>query len=51
VQNQQLPKQTTTASTEQTKKKERPGKRWKDEVKEDLNILEMRNRQALVCDH
>jgi len=48
MQNQQLPKQTATASTEQTQKKERPGKKWRDEVKEDLNVIGRKNRQALV---
>jgi len=48
MQNQQLPKQTATPSTEQTQKKERPGKRWRDKVKEDLNIIRIKNRQAMV---
>jgi hypothetical protein len=48
MQNQQLPKQITTATTVQAKKRERPGKRWRDEVKEDLNTIGMGNRQAMV---
>jgi hypothetical protein len=48
MQNQQLPKEITTATSVQTQKRERLGKRWRDEVKEDLNIIEMKNRQAMV---
>ena len=48
MQNQQLPKQIATATAEQTQKRERPSKRWRDEVKKDLSIMGMKNRQAMV---
>jgi hypothetical protein len=41
-------KKIATFTTEQTQKRERPGKRWRDEVQEDLSIIRMKNRQAMV---
>jgi hypothetical protein len=38
MQKQKLPKQIATAKMEGTRKR-RPGKRWRDEVEEDLNIM------------
>lgn len=43
-----MPKQIATATTEQTQKRERPGKRQRDKVKDDLNIIGMKNRQAMA---
>lgn len=49
MQDQQLPKQIATATMEQTQKRERPGKRWRDEVQKDFSsITGMKNRQAMV---
>jgi hypothetical protein len=46
-----MPKQIVTATMEVTKKIGRLGKRWRGEVKEDLNIMGIKNRQAMVRDH
>ena len=35
---QEPPRQTARSTAEGTRKRERPRKRWKDEVEEDLNI-------------
>jgi hypothetical protein len=48
MQNQWMPKQIATATMEQTKKRGRPRKRWRDEVEEDLNIMGTKNRQAMA---
>jgi hypothetical protein len=46
MQNQRMPKQTAAVTTEGTRKRGRPGKRWKDEVEEDLNIM---GEKKLAC--
>jgi hypothetical protein len=38
MQNQRMPKQIAAATIEGKRKRGKPGKRWKDEVEEDLNI-------------
>jgi hypothetical protein len=35
---------------EGTRKKGRPCKRWRDEVEEDLNVMRIRNRVAVIRD-
>jgi hypothetical protein len=49
-QNQQMPKQFTTATMEGTRKKGRPYKRCRDEFEEDLNVIGITNRVAVVSD-
>jgi hypothetical protein len=36
---------------EGTRKRGRPSKRWRDNVEEDLNILGVKNREAIARDH
>jgi hypothetical protein len=38
-----MPKQIATATMKGTRKKGRPCKRWRDEVEEDLNVMQIRN--------
>jgi hypothetical protein len=45
-----MPKQIATATTDITRKRKRHCKIWKDKVEEDLNIMEIHNRQAMVRD-
>jgi hypothetical protein len=47
MQNQRMPKQTAPTTVEGTRTRVRPGKRWKNETDEDLNIMEM-NKKANV---
>jgi len=39
MQNQQMPNQVATATVEGTRDRERPCKRWRVKVQEDLNIM------------
>jgi len=39
MQSQRIPKQITTVTTEGRRKGERPRKRWRDEVEDDLNMM------------
>jgi hypothetical protein len=39
MQNQRIPQQTATATMEETRKRGRQCKRWRDEVGKDLNIM------------
>jgi hypothetical protein len=50
MQNQRMPKQIAVATIEGTRKRERPHKRWKDEVEEDLNIMGIKNGCAAARD-
>jgi hypothetical protein len=50
MQNQRMPKQIAAATIEGTRKRGIPCKRWKDEVEEDLNIMEIKNRRAAARD-
>jgi len=43
-------KQSATATMGRTRKKGRPYNRWRDEVEEDLNVMRIRNRVAVVRD-
>jgi hypothetical protein len=45
-----MPKQIATATKEGTREKERPCKRWRDKVEEDLNVMRIRHRVAAVRD-
>jgi hypothetical protein len=46
MKNQRMSKQIAAATTEGTRKRGRPRKRWKDEVEEDLNIMGIKNGRA-----
>jgi hypothetical protein len=48
--NQRMPKQIAEATIEGTRKRGRPRRRWKEEVEEDLNIMEIKNRRASARD-
>jgi hypothetical protein len=45
-----MPNQIATATMEGTRKKGRPCKRWQDKVEEDLNVLGIKDRQAMARD-
>jgi len=46
-----MSKHFTAATMEGIRRRGRPHKRWRDKVEEDLNIMGITNRQALVEDH
>ena len=50
MQNQRMPKQTAAGAMEERSKRERPRKRWRDEVEEVLNILGIKFMQTMVID-
>jgi hypothetical protein len=45
-----MPKQTATATLEGKRKKGRPCKTWRDGFEENLNIMGIKNMQAMVRD-
>ena len=45
MKNRRMPKQIATGTTEGTRKRKRPRKRWRDEVEEGLNIMIKKGRQ------
>jgi hypothetical protein len=47
MQKQRPPKQIATARMEGIRKRRRPCKGWKGEVEENLNIMEIQNRQTM----
>jgi hypothetical protein len=51
MKNQRMPKQIAAATTERTRKRGRPRKRWKDEVEEDFNIMGIKNGCVAARDH
>lgn len=50
MQNQRMPKQIATAIMEGLRKRGRPHKRQRDRIEEDLNIMGIKNRQAVARD-
>jgi len=48
MQNKQMPNQVTTATVEGTRDRERPCKRWRGKIQEDLNAVRIKK---LVRDH
>ena len=48
MQNHQMPNQVTTATVEGTRDRERPCKRWRGRIQEDLNVMRI---TKLVRDH
>jgi hypothetical protein len=51
MQNPRTPIQIAIAKTEGTRKRGRPYKRWRDEVEDHLNRMEIKNMQAVARDH
>jgi hypothetical protein len=45
-----MPKQIAATIIEGIRKRGRPRKRWKDEVEEDLNVMEIKNGRAAARD-
>jgi len=45
-----MPKKILTQELEGTKRRERPRKRWKDQVERALQVLEVRRLRELVAD-
>jgi hypothetical protein len=50
MRNQRIPKETAIAIMEGTRKRGRSCRRWRDDV-ENLNIMRIKNRQAMATDH
>ena len=46
--NERMPKQIVTVRMEGTRKRQRPQKRWTNEVEEDLKIMGIRNWHKMV---
>jgi hypothetical protein len=44
-----MPEQIAAATMEGIRKRGRPRKRWRDEVEEDLNVTEIKKKQAGSC--
>jgi hypothetical protein len=51
MQNQSIPKQIATPTMEAKRRRGRPRKRWRDEVEEGLNIMGIKNREAMATGH
>ena len=45
-----MPIKIFTQETERTRRRERPGKGWREEVERDLQVLEVRRWRKLVTD-
>jgi hypothetical protein len=45
-----MPKKIFTQELGRTRRRERPRKRWKEEVERDLQVLEMRRWKEMVAD-
>jgi hypothetical protein len=50
MQNPRMPKRIAAATIEETRKRGRPRKRWKDEVEEDLNTMGIKNGSVAARD-
>lgn len=51
MQNQRTLKPIATLTVEGTRRRERPRKRWRGEVEEDLNTMGIKNRHKIARDH
>jgi hypothetical protein len=50
MQNQEMPKLIAGTVMEGRRRRGRPGKTWRDEVEEDVNVTGVKNRQAMAID-
>jgi hypothetical protein len=51
MQNPRMPIQIATAKIDGTRNRGRPNKRWRFEVEDDLNAMEIKNVQGVARDH
>jgi hypothetical protein len=51
MQNQRMSEHVAISTTEGIKRRGRSCKRWRDEVKENLKVIGIKNGQAIVKDH